>query len=633
MCAGGGVAEEEILDLVAGLVDKSLVVRGEHAGRARHRLLESIRDFAAERSTQHEDLDRLRGRHFGHLLATANRADDELRGPDQAEWLARMEAEEDNFRAALRWGMSAEDPARTLEMVWLLHHYWSWRGNLSEARKWFDEAMARAFDMAPSVSLARAFARWGEIAEITGDYGSARSRYERSLAVGRAIDDPVRIGTARIGLGAVAAVQGHLMQARPLFEGALADYRKAGDRERARWPLEAIGRLALAEGDLGQAVQLLELSLFEARELGNEAGIAEASLHLARVAHARGDLIAARSLGEEGLGLARRLGERSLEGDGLVGCSLLELDLAKVERALDAARSALRVYEETGSRLGMLNALEAVAAAETAVQHLGPGVRLYGAAAALRERLGTPALPPESTGHQERRELARATLGNQRFASEWGRGRALSLEEASALALGAAAVEPGSPGEAAPPPAPSMILEGEVWTLWYEGQALRLRDSRGLRYVAVLLADPGREFHVLDLAARAPGRAIVSDPDVAIDPTARDAYRRRVEELRGAIEEAEADGDDERKTRARRELDFIEHELAAAYGLRGTARRFADPAERARKAVANRIKDAVSRIEANHPTLGRHLRTSIRTGTFCCYEPERTMTWEVHSAR
>jgi hypothetical protein len=125
------------------------------------------------------------------------------------------------------------------------------------------------------------------------------------------------------------------------------------------------------------------------------------------------------------------------------------------------------VHDETGSRLGMLDGLEAVAAAETAAQRPQPGARLYGAAAALRERLGTPALPPESVRHQERRELARAALGDQQFASEWGRGRALSWEEATALALDDAAVEPGGLGEAAPLPAPSMALEGEVWTLWY----------------------------------------------------------------------------------------------------------------------------------------------------------------------
>jgi hypothetical protein len=97
------------------------------------------------------------------------------------------------------------------------------------------------------------------------------------------------------------------------------------------------------------------------------------------------------------------------------------------------------------------------------------------------------------------------------------------------------------------------------------------------------------------------------------------------------MDDAEASGDADQKAHARQELKFIEHELAAAYGLSGTARRPADPAERPRKAVTNRIRDAISRIEANHPALGRHLRTSIRTGTFCSYEPERSPTWEVRS--
>jgi predicted ATPase len=624
VCAGDGIDEEALLDLLAGLVDKSLVVRGEHARRARHRLLDSIGAFAAERCAEQEDLERLRARHFGHYLAMAARADEELRGPRQAEWLPRMDAEQDNFRAALRWGISAADPTPTLDLIWLLQLYWTWRGNFSESRRWFDEAMARAAGAPPSVNRARALARWGELAELTGDYGAARSRYEQSLAVGRAIGDPTRIGTALLGLGEVALVKGDLGRARPLLDDSLVEYRTAGDRERARWPLDALAELALAEGDAAAGGKLLELSLSEARELGNELGVGEANLRLARVARARGDLTAARARCEEALGLARRLGERSLEGDGLTTLSHLQLDLGQARPALDAARSAVRVEEETGRRLGMLAALEAVAAAMVTAGRPRPGARLYGAAAALRERLGTPALGPESTLHQRRREQARAELGEQRFAREWGRGRALSWEQAASLALDDA--------EAAPPPppaAPSMVLEGDVWTLSYEGEAVRLRDSRGLRFIATLLADPGRELHVLDLAAPAAGRAVSGDAGAAIDPAARDAYRRRVEELRGVIDDAQAGGDPERAARAREELEFIARELAAAYGLRGTARRLDDPAERARKAVTNRIRDSLARIEAGQPALGRHLKASIRTGSFCSYQPERPVAWDV----
>jgi predicted ATPase len=629
VCAGAGLAEEELLDLITGLVDKSLVVRGERAGRAQHRLLDSIRDFAAERCAQHEDLDRLRSRHFDHFLALVTRADEELRGPGQAEWLGRLHAAEDNLRAAVRWGLSAGDPTSALDLVWLLHQYLWWVGSFSEIRTWFDEAMARVADAPPSVNRARALTRWSETVEFLGDYARATTLGEQALAVGRAIGDPVRIGSALVGLASITMTKGDLAQARLLAEDSLAEYRKAGDRERARWSLEMIARVALAEGDLAQAAKLLEQSLDEARDLGNEAGVAESSVYLARVAHASGDLSTARSLCEEGLGLARRLRDRSAEGEGLVVLTELELDLGQTDRALSTARAALRVQDEAGLQRGMLAALEIAAAAAIAAERLPTGVRMYGAAAAQRERLGTPALPPASARHQAQRERARAALGEQPFAVEWGRGRALSWDEAAALALGDAEAAPQAAGEAAPATAPAMVLEGDVWSLRYQGRVVRLRDRRGLRHLAKLLADPGREFHVVDLAAPAPGQAAVSDAGAAIDATARDAYRRRVEELRETIDEAEADGEAEREARAREELEFIERELAAAYGLGGAARRLDDPAERARKAVTNRIRDAMSRIEAEHAALGRHLRASIRTGTFCSYQPERTVTWDV----
>jgi non-specific serine/threonine protein kinase len=463
VCAGDGLDQDELLDLVAELADRSLVVRGEHGGRARHRLLDSIHDFAAEQCAGDENLERLRSRHFAHFLALAARADEELRGPGQAEWLARMEADEDNLRAAIRWGLSAGDPERALELVWLLHQYWGWRGNFSESRRWFDEAMARADDGPPSVSRARAFTRWGDIALYAGEHGAAWSRYEQAVAIGRAVGDPVRIGSGLNGLGLVAEARGDLVRARPLLEDSLVEFRKAGDRERARWSLDALGRLALAEGDLAAAEKLLVHSTWEARDLGNELGVGESTLYLASVAHAKGDLAAARSLCEESLGLARRLEERTLEGHALTELSRLQLDLGQARAALDAGRAALRLLDEAGMRPSVVAAVEAVAAAQVAAGRPATAARLYGAAAALRERLGAPAMPPESTRHAERRELARAALGEQPFAGEWGRGRALSWEQATALAL----VDEEPAGTAAPATGPSEAEGRRRWR-WRE---------------------------------------------------------------------------------------------------------------------------------------------------------------------
>jgi tetratricopeptide (TPR) repeat protein len=169
--------------------------------------------------------------------------------------------------------------------------------------------------------------------------------------------------------------------------------------------------------------------------------------------------------------------------------------------------------------------------------------------------------------------------------------------------------------------------EGETWTVSYAGTTARLRDAMGLHDLAALLRVPGREIHVTDLMggpATATGRA-GADPD--LDDRARAAYRARVEELQGELDDAEAAHDLGRIERARAELDFVLAELSGALGLGGRSRRSADPGERARKAVTNRIANALDRVERAHPEAGRHLRRAVRTGSFCSYDPEQPVDW------
>jgi hypothetical protein len=148
--------------------------------------------------------------------------------------------------------------------------------------------------------------------------------------------------------------------------------------------------------------------------------------------------------------------------------------------------------------------------------------------------------------------------------------------------------------------------------------------------LARLLAQPDREVHVLDLVGAGSG-AVPRQGDLGevLDDRARAAYRRRLADLDEQIADAEADGDADAAARATEERGFLVAELTGAYGLGGRPRRAGDPAERARTTVTSRIRDAVARIEKEHPELGRHLRASVRTGTFCSYSPERPVSWEV----
>ena len=184
-----------------------------------------------------------------------------------------------------------------------------------------------------------------------------------------------------------------------------------------------------------------------------------------------------------------------------------------------------------------------------------------------------------------------------------------------------------------PPSERIFRLEGEYWSIHYEGQSIRMKDSKGLRYIAHLLRYPDREFHALDLfatvnvverddGARAPSEGeVLGDAGPVLDRQAKAAYRDRLEDLRGELAEAESFNDAERASRARAEMEFLSREVSAAVGIGGKDRRAASAAERARVNVTRTIADSLRRINEHDTRLGRYLAASIKTGTYCAYEP------------
>jgi hypothetical protein len=165
---------------------------------------------------------------------------------------------------------------------------------------------------------------------------------------------------------------------------------------------------------------------------------------------------------------------------------------------------------------------------------------------------------------------------------------------------------------------PAFRFDGGSWELAYQGRRVHVPDAKGIRDLAVLLAEPGREVHVLRLI----GLEEPTGADPVLDDQARAAYRRRLAELDQEIEEGQQWQDAGRAERAALERDALIRELSAAAGLGGRARRLGDRSERARKTVTARIRDALRRIDSAHPTLATHLRATVTTGTTCSYSPE-----------
>lgn len=172
--------------------------------------------------------------------------------------------------------------------------------------------------------------------------------------------------------------------------------------------------------------------------------------------------------------------------------------------------------------------------------------------------------------------------------------------------------------------------DGEVWTVSFAGRTARLRDTKGLRDLAVLLARPGQQTHVTELAGGGSGPArIDADTGVLADRRALAAYRDRLREIDLALDEADAGADPLRAGRLSAEREALLGELSAVTGLGGRPRVGGSGTERVRKAVTNRIRQALDRVAEAHPELGRHLQASIHTGTWCRYEPEHAIAWRI----
>ncbi len=279
---------------------------------------------------------------------------------------------------------------------------------------------------------------------------------------------------------------------------------------------------------------------------------------------------------------------------------------------------------------------------DQAVQHFEVALEAH-------RRMGARALAAESEAALAGALRRRGGAGDVSRADDLTRSAAGTARSLGMAGLEARLADAG--GEAAGDGA-ALRRDGEFWIVHFAGRSVRLRDSKGLGDLALLLGNPGREFHVADLIAAAEpelraarlgemsaaalaseglrlGRQSLQEP--AIDDRARSAYRTRLVELHGELDDAEACNDPGRAARARAELDFLAGELAAAFGRAGRPRVAAgSPAERARKAVTWRIRDAIARTHQEHSDLGEHLERHVRTGVFCRYNvPDEPVEWRI----
>lgn len=209
-------------------------------------------------------------------------------------------------------------------------------------------------------------------------------------------------------------------------------------------------------------------------------------------------------------------------------------------------------------------------------------------------------------------------------------------EERAARLLEDCAASPDSRADEMRPSQQAVFRrEGEYWCIAFESGPVRVRDSKGLRYLYRLLHAPGHEVHALELVTESSGGEGAehfqeTDSGPVLDARAKAAYRQRLAELEDELDDAAARRDIGRQQRAQEEKEFLVAELASAVGLGGRDRRLASAAERARQSVTRAVKHAIERIAQVEPAAGAHLRSTVRTGIYSSYmpDPRVPITWE-----
>jgi predicted ATPase/DNA-binding SARP family transcriptional activator len=478
---GAGPGHGQALDYLAQLQDHSLIRSEEQGREVRFRMLETIREYAAEKLAESQDADEPCEQHGTFFLALAEKAVSHLRGPQQARWLERLETEHDNLRAALA---RSADSERELRLSVALYPFWHIRGHVSEGRgvmeralrqnaatprslragalhgagvlAWHqnDYAAARSFflkslELRQKIGEKRDIAatcnNLGLVASALGDYAEARRLHEQCLILRRETDHRWGIATSLTNLGLAAHKQGDVETARACLEESLVVQREVEDKRLRAATLTQLGHVALLEMDYAAARAFQQESLELCRELGDTLGLAYALNGLGNAAAGAGDHAAAREFHAQSLAASRELRDREGMAASLYNlgdAALAQGDLAAARAcyaeclALDQDLSSLAGTAGAMSKqVGTAGCLRAFASLAAAQGQMERAARLLGAAEALHEAMEF-SIPPE---HREQyaRNVARvqAALGERAFACARDAGRALTPEQAVSLAL------------------------------------------------------------------------------------------------------------------------------------------------------------------------------------------------------
>jgi predicted ATPase len=359
VCSDDDMGVDEILDLLAHLVDKSLVIMQAENGNTRYKMLETIRQFAHEKFVNAMEAEQVQKQHLQFFIQFAEEADPHLNGPEQVAWLDRLGTEHANFRAALGWALAYHEIDGAARLGTGLFWFWVFRAHLREGWRWLEQTiklcrrMTQTGQMLPSAEslFAHLLNRASLLAYYLGKQTLALSLAEEGLALSRKIQNKKLIIEVLSPLGFVIQNQGDYARAGALLEEKLALSREVGEKWDVAHALALLGNVALNQKDYVSARIRYEEGLTLSREIGHRLFISIFSNNLGHVALNEHDYTAARKLYTQAVLLAQEVGSDRYMTIHLVGWAGLARALGQPERATRLSSAVEALCESIGSRL------------------------------------------------------------------------------------------------------------------------------------------------------------------------------------------------------------------------------------------------------------------------------------------
>lgn len=468
----------EVLEGITALIEHSLLRQSEgHDGAPRYRMLETVREYARERLADSGERDLMHARHAAYYLALAEDGGMALTGPVSTEWLATLDRERGNLRAALHRTLEQHDVERATRLGAALWRFWEHRRELIEGRAHLEAILDLPADPDLAASRYRVLVGAGVLAALQADYDRAVHHCEDALAGWRQLGDRRGIARSLLCLTAIARYRDDYAGSETLGQETLATFRSIADRWGIGHVLANLGMVAWVQGDHAGGTARYEEALTHLREVDDTSGIFEVVLELGKGASDAGDLARATLLLEECLALSATIGDGASRGEALTELGVVayrqgehlragqlfteagalaqdsgdrrqlawvtahhgDVDLAIGNTGSAATRyaEALTLFLSMNNRVGIAQCLEAIARVAAMRDHPAPAIRLLASCTTLFAAIGaTP--PPDRDPATDIASLKSNTTPEE-FDRAWTAGRALSPEDAATEALALAA--------------------------------------------------------------------------------------------------------------------------------------------------------------------------------------------------